>query len=719
MSTKRPKHVALRATQVKPRTSKANSSAFVKPSLKTGMAFLGASGLVLGMGVVVTNSASATTAPFACNPGNTAVAGDTLEGNGGDLAEIQDTFASLDPIEGVVKVCLDGEFDLGDGPEGIVFDENVHFFGVENSTFGVWNTSIEGGFFNSESDDSYSITIENLSITDSTTTPITALNVEVIDSNFSNNQGSLGGAIVAYGTVNVTDSTFIDNSSALSGGAIYSEAPDSDGPTVVVSNSKFSGNSAEFGGAIWAVGLQVESSTFENNTSLGYIDEDEEVDNETSGGRGGAIMGFTVEVSNSTFKNNNAFGYFEEEEEIDNDTLGGLGGAIWGVAVEVSNSTFLENSVLGEGSEGGAMYATEGSVYFSTFVNNLASTPPAEPGDTPGNAIYKSGGSLFSLSANIFAGSSLYPQLGFGVSQDEFVDYGGNVFSTSAATETDIIQDPSSVFEASLTALFGTETPALATHAPNTNGTQTIALVAGSPAIDVVPFEVTETVDPQFDQRGAARTHPADAGAFEGVVALTIDGPTGGAYVPPADFTVLTFPTGVTTPGTDVKVSGLKLKLVKAVYVNGVKVKIQTQRPRSITFATPRGLTGLVDVRFVSAKGEYTAIKALDFGPSVVAGANAQTVVGGFAANSTRLSVKMKREIRAFLRANPELDIVVCTGFTSLPATVRDAALSKARGQVTCDFVKKLNPDLTVKVMQGRHTERPGSQIRRVRITLQ
>jgi predicted outer membrane repeat protein len=181
----------------------------------------------------------------------------------------------------------------------------------------------------------------------------------------------------------------------------------------------------------------------------------------------------------------------------------------------VHTSSFIGNSAEGPGSEGGAIYATEGSVYFSTFVNNLAADP-IEDADTPGNAIYKTGESQFSLGANIFAGISNFPQLGYGVPGTlEFTDNGGNVFSTSSATETDIIQDPSSEFGASLTALFGTSTPSLATHAPNTFETQTIALVAGSPAIDVVPFDVTDNVGVFFDQRGAARTHPADAGAFE------------------------------------------------------------------------------------------------------------------------------------------------------------------------------------------------------------
>jgi hypothetical protein len=79
----------------------------------------------------------------------------------------------------------------------------------------------------------------------------------------------------------------------------------------------------------------------------------------------------------------------------------------------------------------------------------------------------------------------------------------------------------------------------------------------------------------------------------------------------------------------------------------------------------------------------------------------------------------MKREIRAFLKSNPGYSTVTCMGFTSEPATAMDTALAKARGQVTCNFVKKIDSELMVKVVQGRHTEQPGSKIRRVRITLE
>jgi predicted outer membrane repeat protein len=103
-----------------------------------------------------------------------------------------------------------------------------------------------------------------------------------------------GGAISsAYGTVTVSNSTFSGNSADSEGGAISSAYG-----TVTVSNSTFSGNSAVYnGGAIhnWYTTLAVTNSTFSGNTA---------------GSAAGAIYNFgsTATISHSTFSGNTASG---------------------------------------------------------------------------------------------------------------------------------------------------------------------------------------------------------------------------------------------------------------------------------------------------------------------------------------------------------------------------------------------------------------------------
>jgi hypothetical protein len=109
---------------------------------------------------------------------------------------------------------------------------------------------------------------------------------------------------------------------------------------------------------------------------------------------------------------------------------------------------------------------------------------------------------------------------------------------------------------------------------------------------------------------------------------------------------------------------------------------------------------------------------ATDPGTSTPGSVIAQKVVPGFAANSVKLTASMRSEIKKFVKANPGATTVTCKGFTSSPATAIDLRLARQRGQAVCDFVQKLNPDITVKVLKGSHNNEPGNQIRRARIVL-
>lgn len=330
-----------------------------------------------------------------------------------------------------------------------------------------------------------------------------------LNNNFADQDG---GAVMTSGTLDVSSSTLSGNISHQHGGALRGFQ------NVTILDSTLSGNEANWnGGALYVVGdggntrdTTVTNSTFADNKALGTYDPS---------GNGGAIYGYgTITSSRSTFTNNSALlhggAIFSE--------FAGVGGT-----VNVSNSTLKGNKALDVSSEGGAIHAHNGEVFFSTFVNNTASTPADEPADTPGNSIYKAGTGVFDIGANIFAGTSEHPQLGAGSSPTHFTDLGGNLFSTSSSDETDIAEDPeldpelqlkneTSVFSKSLLSLFGASTPTLRTFTPNSSGTQMLGLAAGSPALSIVPNNAPFTSFTQ-DQRGTTRTFPASAGAFQGV----------------------------------------------------------------------------------------------------------------------------------------------------------------------------------------------------------
>ena len=723
----------------KARRAKAKPSAFMKSPMTKGIAIIGSSGLVIGLGITGSGSALAN-GEIDCTDENTVRAVE-------DGATENTNAIQLKIDSDVAKVCLEGNFEINGT---IFFDAELEVIGRTGSSI-----TTAPGFTNAVFETQYAdapITIRNLDI-NSSGRAIYAYGVQVHDSTFTG-RGELidfdGGAIMSMGgQVAVSNSVVKNYSSISSGGAVFAWELD-------IENSEFSNNSAsESGGAVFSIGpLVIENSEFSNNSAVvsGGAVVAVDVVNVTESlfleniadYTGGAIAANgDVTIGNSTLSNNESglsggavhgTGLVSATGSLFSENKADLhGGAIYadpddgtGV-VEIANSTFYRNEATGADSEGGAIFAYSGYTYFSTFVNNSASPPGL--GDTPGNAIYKTYFGEFRVGANIFTHSdpttSDQPQLGFGRSDSPFTDDGGNVFSTSESTESDIVKipgdadtskDPTSIFGVTINSIFGTNSPVLATYQPNTSNTQTIGLAAGSPAIGIVP-NTTPFNSYTLDQRGATRIHPSDAGAFQGVAPEGV-APVGGVGSS-SDFTIFSLPTGITKPGAEVKVSGANLNLVKEVYVNGVKVKIKKQSAAGLVFTAPRGLIGVVDVRFVSAASQYTAFRALDFVSSAASSSNARTVVGGFAANSTRLSVKMKREIRAFLKSNPGFSTVTCIGFTSEPATALDSALAKARGQVTCNFVKKIDSELKAKVVQGRHTEQPGSKIRRVRITLE
>jgi hypothetical protein len=457
--------------------SKAKPSAFIKQPYRRGIALIGTSSLVLGFGVSTSSPAYAT--PFSCvNDGSEN--DNTAQPVVGDSTASRD--AILDVLEDHSEICLDGNFIIS---SSIEFDRDIHVYGVGDSKI----ESEVGGVFGSDIIDGvgYVTVIENLDIENTTgAVAISGYDVVIADSTFSNNNS---GAVDSLNQLLVINSVFVNN---IGGGAI---------------SNNFGGVDLDPSNFAYITG-----STFSGNSAVG-----------TDDAIGGAVKSYGVVITNSTFSGNSAVG------------PDALGGAVAAYAVSVSNSTFLDNEVQGTGAKGGAIGAIFGDAYFNTFVDNEAPLP-LDSGDVPGNAIYSAAG-FIDLAANIFAGESEYPQLGLGDAFDDnlFIDGGGNVFSNIVEIETDIEPDVSSKFGFDLISIFGTNLPTLATFSPNSNGTQTIEISPSGPAVDVVPsqtfidiqehfegFNSSETFGVEgypfnvnFDQRGGARSNPADAGAFE------------------------------------------------------------------------------------------------------------------------------------------------------------------------------------------------------------
>src|SRR5258706_610816 len=145
--------------------------------------------------------------------------------------------------------------------------------------------------------------------------------------------------VVVASTVSISDVTITNGKNTIGGGGIYNG-----GGPLTVTNSTFSGNTAEnggFGGGIYHEGglLTVTNSTFSDNTADG------------SGG-GICNIGGTASIANSTFSGNAA-------------STGFGGGVYSGSPLAVTNSTFSGNSagVNGGGiSSGGGALTVNNSI---------------------------------------------------------------------------------------------------------------------------------------------------------------------------------------------------------------------------------------------------------------------------------------------------------------------------------------------------------------------
>jgi len=275
----------------------------------------------------------------------------------------------------------------------------------------------------------------------------------ITDSSFAGNSGTLGegGAIYSSGDLSVRNSSFSEDNNAFTGGAIENLGD------ATVATSRFSGNRAEWGGGLHNGGtLAVTDSSF--------------LDNE--GEAGGAIRnddGLTV--SGSTIAGNSGFD----------------GGGIFNQgSLTLSNSTVSGNTanLAGAGLEN-APAGTAGVIH-STFSGN---------GSQHGSGISNAG--TLNLANSIIADST----------QAEDCLNAGSLIASGVS----LVEDGSCGAAADPAHFFSGD-PNLGPLADNGGPTQTLALLAGSPAIDAADNGICGAAPvSDLDQRGVARPQDGNA----------------------------------------------------------------------------------------------------------------------------------------------------------------------------------------------------------------
>jgi hypothetical protein len=303
----------------------------------------------------------------------------------------------------------------------------------------------------------------------------------VTNSTLSGNGASYGGGIVNVGVLNVTNSTLNGNDAHIGGGINNAGA-------LTLTSSTVSGNSGlDGGGGISNSGtMSVTSSTVSDNRGSGISNWpmgtltvtnsalSGNSANATYAGGGGISNEGSLTVTNSTLSGNSAFN----------------GGGIYSVdgTVTVTNSTLSGNSARGGGGNGGGISTFRGAL---TVLNCTLSGNSA---DGSGGGISNEG-TLYTRNTIIAgntasAGRDLYGNIG-----SQGYNLIGNTQGGSGFADTDLLN----------------VNPLLGPLQNNGGPTQTMALLAGSPALNA--GDPNELGVP--DQRGVVRSGGVNIGAYQ------------------------------------------------------------------------------------------------------------------------------------------------------------------------------------------------------------
>ncbi len=296
---------------------------------------------------------------------NGAIEGGAIKFNGNSLTVSDSTFEDNVASENM----------YGNGGNGAAISCNGNRLEIDNSKF-IANTGINGASVYA-TNNVLSSKINNSTFSNNTgkvnkygnggSAGITycGSDLSIVDSNFINNNASNGAAISLENTASniVIDNCNFDNNNAVktlvisqyqdpyyaggNGGAISTNGND-----VIISNSLFTNNAAENGGAIYggsnAGNYLISNATFINN-------------NATIAGGAVKTNGYNWKFKQSNFTNNTAYG---ETNVVSNG-----GGAIWTCdSISTVNSTYFEGN---KAPYGGAIRGAV-NMYNSTFVANIA-----------------------------------------------------------------------------------------------------------------------------------------------------------------------------------------------------------------------------------------------------------------------------------------------------------------------------------------------------------
>ena len=296
--------------------------------------------------------------------------------------------------------------------------------------------------------------------------------------------GAYGGGLYSTGDVTLVDTVVSNNTASFEGGGVYVKG------NLVMEGSTISGNSGDSGGGAWVKGdISITTSTFDNNTSNGC-----------GGGLYSAVSNGTVTITDSTFSNNSSDNRYGGAIDIDNGYN----------TVVIANTTITGNSATVGGGLHLDGYNTVTLAQDTIVGNDSTSTDPLYGG---GGLHFDPYYTVFEMSGTIVSGNTA-------AAGPADIGIGGVKTVSGAMTANDsLLGDVDSRLVVTGSGNVSSTTPGVGALADNGGTTRTMALLAGSAALDAGPATVATFPGNAFDQRGTgfARVSgtKSDIGAFE------------------------------------------------------------------------------------------------------------------------------------------------------------------------------------------------------------
>ncbi len=389
---------------------------------------------------------------------------------------------------------------------------------VADSTFSMNTSSHDGGGIFTKGETS----VTNTTFSDNISTNFSGAGLfarttilSVVDSSFTNNTSHRdGGGLFSLQTpTTISGTTFTGNTAeTLAGGGVWTQED------TTITDSTFSGNSANDGGGLFAsTSVAISGTSFLNNSA-----SDD----------GGGILSFaTMTITESTFFGNTASDdgggirgsgttTITDSTIASNFAEGDGGGISASGLTTIINSTIYNNRAIENGG-GVYLFSGDGTIAHSTITRNRA-----------GNSSNNTGGGLFlrsghmALDHSIVASNFDQARIGPDISgllgavlESRFSLVGSNLGSGLSESP---VGSPDSNGNLIGGPIHGTIFVPLGLLADNGGPTQTVALLAGSPAIDAGDPNAMAGLGgvPMFDQRGMPFSRATDG---NGLVDVRID----------------------------------------------------------------------------------------------------------------------------------------------------------------------------------------------------